>query len=270
MIITTLTLALLFLFGAAIGSFLNVVIYRNLKGQSWVSGRSKCESCGKQIHWYDNIPLLSFMILRGRCRYCRTKLSISHPVVESLTGLLFVWWYFVGFFFFQISQQPFTLLQPLFWLIAGLILLYILIIDYKYLIIPDTAVVVLTLLVVAYRLALTFSGIMQLPDLLAAVSGMAATVLFFWALWFFTRGRGFGFGDVKLAVPLALLVGWPDLLVWLFMSFILGAGIGVLLIGLKKAKFGKPIPFGPFLILGALISLIWGNYLVSWYATLIL
>ncbi len=270
MILTAATLLLLFFFGAAIGSFLNVVIYRTQKGESWVAGRSKCENCKKQLRWYDNIPLLSFAVLKGRCRFCSTRLSISHPVVESLMGLLFVWWYVVGFLFFQLSQQPFVFLQPIFWLVVGIILLYIIIIDYKYLIIPDTALLVLTVLVVLYRLLLTSSGIMQVSDLLTGIVAMASSVLFFWLLWFGTKGKGFGFGDVKLAVPLALLVGWPDVLVWLFMSFLLGAVIGVILIFFKKASFGKPIPFGPFLILGALISLIWGNYLVGWYATLIL
>lgn len=261
---------LLFLLGAAIGSFLNVVIYRTQTGESWVQGRSKCEACKKQIAWYDNIPLLSFLVLGGRCRHCGKRLSISHPVVEGLMGLLFVWWYVVGSLFFELTQQPFTFLQPLFWLVVGIILVYILVIDYRYLIIPDTAVVVLTALVITYRIALTSAGIMQVPDFMAALAGMAGIVLFFWFLWFITKGRGFGFGDVKLALPLALLVGWPAMLSWVFISFILGAVIGLVLVGLNQAKFGKPIPFGPFLILGACISLIWGNYLIGWYVTLIL
>jgi prepilin signal peptidase PulO-like enzyme (type II secretory pathway) len=121
-----------------------------------------------------------------------------------------------------------------------------------------------------YRISLTATGIMQVNDFLIAISGMAGVVLFFWFLWFITGGKGFGFGDVKLAVPLALLVGWPELLVWVLSSFVLGAVVGLFLIAIKQARFGKPIPFGPFLILGACISLIWGNYLVAWYATLIL
>ncbi len=269
MIFVATVVVLLFIFGAAIGSFLNVVIYRTQTGESWVYGRSKCEQCHTQICWYDNIPVVSFLILGGKCRSCHAKLSYSHPVVEGLMGLLFVWWYIVGFVFFQLSQQPFVFLQPLFWLIVGVVLLYIVIIDYKYMLIPETAVVFLTALVVLYRIALTAAGIMQLNDFLIAISGMAATVLFFWGLWYITKGKGFGFGDVQLAVPLALLVGWPELLVWVFISFVLGAVVGLCLIALKLARFGKPIPFGPFLILGACISLIWGNYLVAWYVTLI-
>jgi prepilin signal peptidase PulO-like enzyme (type II secretory pathway) len=175
----------------------------------------------------------------------------------------------VGSLFFQLTQQPFTFLQPLFWLLVGIILLFILIIDYRYLIISDTAVFSLTLLVVAYRLLLVLAGIMRIQDLIIACIGMAVSVLFFWSLWFFTKGRGLGFGDVKLAVPLSLLVGWPDVLVWLFSSFCLGAVVGIVLLIFGKAKLGKPIPFGPFLIIGSIISLIWGNQLIGWYVTLI-
>ena len=267
--VTLLIIFFLFFLGACIGSFLNVVIYRNTMGESWVSGRSHCESCKKRIGWYDNIPLISYLVLRGKCRSCKTRLSLSHPVVEGLMGLLFVWWYLVGSLFFQLTQQPFVFLQPLFWLVVGILLLFILIIDYRYLIISDTAVVVLTFLVIVYRISLVLAGIMRYQDLLTAIMGMAASVLFFWLLWFFTKGRGLGFGDVKLAVPLSLLVGWPDMLVWLFSSFCLGAVVGVTLIFFGKAKLGKPIPFGPFLIIGSVLSLIWGNQLISWYVTLI-
>lgn len=110
---------------------------------------------------------------------------------------------------------------------------------------------------------------MRLNDLLLAAAGMAGAVLFFWALWYLTKGKGLGFGDVKLAIPLGLLVGWPDILVWLLSSFWIGAVVGLLLIVSGKAKFGKPIPFGPFLIIGTLVALIWGNQLIGWYATLI-
>jgi leader peptidase (prepilin peptidase)/N-methyltransferase len=264
MLVSALIIILvLFFVGACVGSFLNVIIYRSTTGESWVN-------CGKKIAWYDNIPLFSYIFLGGKCRHCKDRLSISHPVVESLLGLLFVWWYFMGSLFFKLTQQPFVFLQPMFWLLVGILLLFILIIDYRYYIISDTAVFVLTCLVVVYRIALVAAGIMQLNDLLSAVSAMAGSVLFFWLLWFLTKGKGFGFGDVKLAVPLGLLVGWPEVIIWLFSSFWLGAIVGIILIMLGKAKFGKPIPFGPFLIIGTLISLIWGNQLIGWYATLIL
>lgn len=261
--------SLLFFFGACIGSFLNVVIYRSSIGESWVHGRSHCESCKKQIAWYDNIPLLSFALLRGKCRNCGKKLSYSHPIVEGLTGIIFVWWWVVGSLFFQLTQMPFTVLQPLVWLVVALLLLVIAVVDLKELVIPTTPLIFLSVLVIIYRVALVASGIMRLQDFVYSVLAMATVTLVFWSLWYFTRGRGLGFGDVQLVVPLALLVGWPDVFVWLFVSFLSGAVIGLLLIAFGQAKFGKPVPFGPFLILGTVAALIWGNQLVSWYVTLI-
>ncbi|MEX0896404.1 MAG: prepilin peptidase [Patescibacteria group bacterium] len=255
----------LFCLGAAVGSFLNVVIYRSTRGQNWVKGRSRCESCRKTIAWYDNIPLLSFVLLRGRCRHCQKQLSIGHPVVESLTGILFVWWYIAGFMFFQLAQQPFNILQPLFWLAVGLILLVITVVDFKQMIIPDSAVVVLFILTLLYRLGLTGMGVMQVVDLRNALISMVAGGLFFFFLWLGTKGRGMGFGDVKLAFPLALLLGWPKVLIWVFLAFTIGAVVGVTLMALGRVKFKQAVPFGPFMVIATVLSLIWGDALLSWY-----
>lgn len=264
-----LTVGFLFIIGAAVGSFLNVIIYRSTTGESWVKGRSHCENCKKTINWYDNIPLLSYMLLGGRCRYCKKQLSLSHPVVEGLTGALFVWWYIAGFLFFKLTEQPLTVLQPLFWLAVGIILLLIFLVDFKYMIIPDVGVAALFILVIFYRIFLVISNVMQPRDLLLSLVSMVGASLFFFLLWIGTQGKGMGFGDVKLALPLGLLLGWPKVLVWLFASFMIGAVYGVILLTMKKVKLKQAVPFGPFLIIGTLISLIWGDQLFSWYVTLI-
>ncbi|PIR60446.1 MAG: hypothetical protein COU67_02145, partial [Candidatus Pacebacteria bacterium CG10_big_fil_rev_8_21_14_0_10_44_54] len=256
-------------FGTSIGSFLNVLIYRTQHGMSWKQGRSQCESCQKQLAWYDNIPLLSFVFLRGKCRYCHQSLSISHPIVEGLTGILFLWWYLVGFFFFQLSQQPFTMLQPLFWLLVGIILLFIFVYDYRYFIIPDWTVIALTALALLYRVSLVLAGIMQQTDFFWTIFGAVAASGFFYTIWLITKRRGIGFGDVKLAAPLGLLLGWPLVWVGLWLATVVGAVVGIVLILFGKAQFGKPIPFGPFLIIGTLLALLWGNNLIAWYVTLI-
>ncbi|MBU0979092.1 MAG: prepilin peptidase [Patescibacteria group bacterium] len=260
--------ALLFFLGAIFGSFLNVVISRTLAGKSWVKGRSECDHCAHQLAWYDNIPLLSFLVLNGKCRYCRKKIDPTHLLLEVLTGLLFVWWWWVGFLFFKLSQQPLTLLQPLFWLSIGMILLVIVVADLKKMIIPNGAVILLTVLTLAYRLILIKSGVMQPADWWASLMASLAVGGFFFGLWFFTKGKGMGFGDVKLVVPLGLLLGWPRILVSFQLAFIIGAVVGVALILLGKHKLKKPIPFGPFLILGTVIGLVWGHQLTDWYLTL--
>lgn len=259
-----ITIALFFL-GAAVGSFLNVVIYRSLNDESWIWGRSHCDDCGKLIHWYDNIPLISYLVLRGKCRNCKKPIGLTHPVVEILMGSLFVWWYWFGTFFFTLSQRPFAVLQPLFWLIVGILLLAILVADYLYFIIPDEFVSLLLALTLLYRLALVLTGIMQFNDLLMAGLGMVLSVSFIGSLWLFTKGKGMGFGDIKLMLPLSLLMGWPGVIVGVFLSFILGGSVASILLLAKKKKFGQVIPFGPFLIIGSFISLIWGDKILHWY-----
>lgn len=259
----------LFLMGAVIGSFLNVVIYRTVTEESWIHGRSKCDNCKVQIYWYDNLPILSYLFLKGKCRSCEQPISLSYPVVEFLTGVLFVWWYWGGSLFFQLAQAPYQTLQPLFWLIIGVLLLIIVVADALYLIIPDILVALLTIVTVIYRLALVFSGIMQPVDFLKALLGMVGGVVFIGGLWWFTKGKGMGFGDVKLIVPLTLLVGWPNAIVMFFLAFMAGAIAGLGLIVSKQKKFGQAIPFGPFLIIGCVLSLIWGDGLMSWYIGLL-
>ncbi|NCN87584.1 MAG: prepilin peptidase [Candidatus Pacebacteria bacterium] len=255
----------LFFSGAAIGSFLNVVIHRSLSNESWVTGRSRCDHCRKKINWYDNIPLLSYLILRAKCRFCKKPISLTHPVVEFLVGSLFVWWYLFGTFFFTLTQRPFEVLQPVFWLAVGVILIAIFVTDYLYYIIPDMFVVLLLCLTIIYRISLVYFGIMQVNDLIMGIFGMVIAVSFIGSLWFFTKGRGMGFGDVKLMIPLSLLLGWPNTLVGLFLSFLIGGLVGGFLLLFKKRKFGQKIPFGPFLILGTFISLIYGDQILGWY-----
>lgn len=256
---------ILFAFGTAIGSFLNVVIYRTINEESWVKGRSKCEFCKKKIAWYDNIPLLSFVVLDGRCRHCKKKIASIHPIVELLTGSLFLWWYMIGFIFFRLTQEPLNVVQPLFWLLVGVIFIVIFITDLRYYIIPDYSVVFLLILILLYRMFLIHSGIMQGRDFFTALLSTIVLTGFFFLLWFFSKGKGFGFGDVKLAIPLGLLLGWPKILVGVFFAFIFGAFTGIILIMFGKRKWGQKIPFGPFLILGAVVALIYGQEILVWY-----
>lgn len=262
----------LFAFGLVIGSFLNVVIYRTLNEESFVTGRSRCDHCKKQIAWYDNIPLISFLVLGGRCRYCKKPISLTHPVVELLTGVLFLWWGLGGFFFFQffqLSQQPFQIIQPLFWLLVGIFLLIIFVTDAISYIIPDYAVISLLSLSAIYRIALVLSGIMKPADFLFSILGTLLITGFFFALWFFTKGKGMGFGDVKFCLPMGLLLGWPEMLVGVFISFVIGAVVGVFLIALGRKNMKAHIPFGPFLVLGTVIGLVYGNQILHWYLTIL-
>lgn len=255
----------LFILGLALGSFINVIIYRTIKGESPFKGRSYCDHCGKLVGWRENIPLFSFLVLRGRCSRCRKKIPLQYPVVELLTGLLFVWWYWIGKAVFLLTQSPLGLLQPAFWLIVGLMLLMVFIYDLIYGIIPDFLSGGLLGLAIVYRLFLAVSGAMRWQDVASSVNAGLLLMAFFFGLYLLTKRRGFGFGDVKLAPALGLLLGWQKTIVGVMAAFIIGALVGSLLIGLKKKRLGQTVPFGPFLVVGTLLALVWGGVIWAKY-----
>jgi len=186
-----------------------------------------------------------------------------------MTGVLFVWWYVIGAAVFKLSTQPFTILQPAFWLLVGIGFLVVFFADFLYGIIPNGAVYGLTALGLAYRLALTGMGIMRPVDLLFSLLAAVAMAAFFLFLWWITKKRGLGLGDVKFVLPLGLIVGWPAILVAVFLADILGAVTGLLLIAGGKKKFGQTIPFGPFLVLGGVLALLFSDHIVQWYVSLL-
>lgn len=260
---------LVFIFGLVMGSFLNVVVYRVLTGDSPFRGRSACPHCHKQIAWHDNIPLFSFLLLSGKCRHCHKKISWRYPVLELLTAILFVWWFGMGQFFFNLTQQPYTVVQPVFWLLIGIGLLSMFVADMWFGVLPDVFTVGLSVLAFLYRFLLTLPGIMQLNDFLGAVAAGLGAAGFFWLLIWITKGKGMGFGDVKLGLLMGLLLGWPRITVALFMAFLTGALTGIILILLKRKRFGQTIPFGPFLILGTVFALVWGTQTIDWYVKML-
>jgi len=269
MIETLVALLLFVLFGLAIGSFLNVVIYRSVHDESFVSGRSKCPHCKKQIEWYDNIPVISFLILRQKCRHCKKPISWTYPAIELITAGLFLWWYVIGFTFFRLTSQPFTVLQPAFWLVVGICLIIVFFADLLYGIIPDSVVAALTVLGMVYRVLLFRFHVMQPVDFWLTIAASAGASLLFFLLWYGTKGRGMGIGDIKFVFPLGLVLGWPGIALGLFLSFLYGAVISLALIAVGKKRLSQTVPFGPFLILGAVTTLLVGDQLLHWYLSLL-
>lgn len=256
----------IFILGLAVGSFLNVLVMRSLRGEGFWRGRSHCDHCGRVLAWYEMIPLLSFLVLRGRCRTCKTEIDIMHPVVELITGILFVWWWVIGFAFFKLTSTPLLqIIQPAFWLLVGILFLVIFLIDLKSSYIPDWTVAALFWLVLIYRVLLFWVGIYQVKDLAWSLFGASVLMLFFLSLWLITKKRGFGFGDVKLIFPLGLIMGWPKMLIGTWLAFAVGALVGLILILIGQKKWGQTVPFAPFLIIGTTICLLYGDFLLSLY-----
>ncbi len=248
-------LLIIFFFGAIIGSFLNVVIFRMGTGRT-VGGRSMCMHCGKQLHWHELIPLASFLHLRGKCSECKAKISWQYPAVEAITGILFVC---VAFHFSYLLPFNFVLFiyhfifSAFFWSLALVIAVY----DLRHTIIPEPAVWYLLALALVSVVVFNVSNdavVLRLPNLLELSSGIILALPFF-LLWYFSGGRLMGLGDAKLTLGLGTFLGLWQGAASLMISFWMGAIVSLLLLGIKRTQYHlkSEIPFGPFLILGAFI-----------------
>lgn len=241
--------------GAIIGSFLNVYIYRFHTGRS-LQGASHCLSCGDRLRPYDLVPIVSYLSLRGRCRTCGCRFSPRYLFVEVVTGVLFVLVLFAAT----------TLMELLLLAMLMAVLVVIFVYDVRHFIIPD----MLTVAALLLTLALTVPYTLTLGEWVSYSSTVAAAAggsLFLYALWFISKGTWLGFGDVKLAFPLGLLVGPTLVFSFIVVSFWVGAAISLLLLGAAKLERGKlrlrflprgltiksVVPFAPFLIIGCLL-----------------
>lgn len=242
------------IFGMLIGSFINCVAWRLYKEET-IFGRSYCPKCLSKIKWYDNIPLISFLILKGKCRNCAKTISWQYPLVELITGLLF----YAAFSFFGPSS---VLLLESFIIISILTLVFIF--DFRWYLIPVSVLI-------WSGLAIIILGIFSHPLILgyylfSMFVTVALAVVFFGAQYLVTRGKGLGEGDIWLGAFLGVaFANVLDLSVAVLSAYFIGAiiGIGFLLSGNKK--WSSKLPLGVFLSIGGIISLFWGQEIASWY-----
>lgn len=255
-----LVIVLLGILGLLIGSFLNVVIHRVPEGQSILRPRSACPVCGTQIRSRDNIPVASWLLLRGRCRDCGAPISIRYPLVELATGVMWagLGWWAMG------SEAALALLPLLLVLVSMGVALTMIDLDHHRL--PNS--IVLPLYPVT-MVGLVLAGFLaDRWPLMAAGAGAAVWLVVVGLPWLVSGGRGMGFGDVKLAPVLGVTLGWWALssaIVGLFAAFALGALVGVGLMLARRAGRKTALPFGPFLLVGALLGLIVGPALSDAY-----
>lgn len=239
--------------GAAVGSFLNVAIHRMPLGESVVKPRSRCPSCRSAIAWYDNIPVLSWLLLRGRCRGCGASISIRYPFIELVTAL-------IALVLFAREGLSVAFAVQFVFACALLVVAYI---DLDHQIIPDKISlpgIVLGLVAAAP------GGAPQILD--AALGVLVGGGILLSVAWVYERstGReGMGGGDVKLLAMIGAFLGWQGVLLTLLLGSLLGSAIGIVLMTSRGADRRVAIPFGPFLSLGALVTLFWGHMIVRWY-----
>lgn len=245
-------LILYFILGTFVGSFLNAYLYRMYAQKSVLFGRSFCVKCNHKLSWNDLIPIFSFILLQGKCRYCSRVISIQYPIIEFVTGCLFVFSAFIA---------PSTLSLIFYWIISSL-LVFIFVYDFRHSIIPDVIVYSAIAISILHRL---FNG-----DLvLALISGILFS-LFFLLIFLISKGKWMGFGDVKLALLMGIVLSFPSILVAFFMSFFVGGIVGAVLIIKKKKGMRSEIPFAPFLVLGTFIALFFGELIIDWYMSFLL
>jgi leader peptidase (prepilin peptidase) / N-methyltransferase len=240
-------------FGAVIGSFLNVVVYRLPIGQSIVTPPSKCPQCGERLRWFDNVPIFGWLLLGGRCRNCRNRISIQYPAVELITAVLFVLVVWV--------TPPGPLLVTRLLLVCILIVLFG--IDLEHQILPNS----ITLPGIVAGVLLSTIAPPGLRDaLIGVVLGGAILYAIAWGYYLWRREEGLGMGDVKMLAMVGAFLGWKAVLVTLVLSSFSGAVIGMALIASQRGNMKLALPFGTFLALGALVAMFVGEPLINWYA----
>jgi len=239
--------AFVFTLGLLIGSFLNVCIYRIPENISVAKGYSFCPTCKNRIQPYDLIPLVSYLFLKGSCRYCKSRISVKYPLVELFTGLLFLLVYF------QFGLTPFAGLVAL--LVS--VLVVVTFIDLKYQIIPDGLVLIVFFAGIP---AAFLSGLSPWEH----VIGFFAVSVLLLIIALLSNG-GMGGGDIKLMAAAGLFLGWKLILLSLMIASVVGAIVSVGLLLLKKADRKSMVPFGPFLSIGILLSVLYGNAIIVWY-----
>ncbi len=240
-----MNLIFLILLALALGSFANCLIWRMYVNKS-IKGRSICPQCKRQLAWYDNIPLLSFIFLRGTCRYCHKKISWQYFLVEFFMALLFV-------LAWQIAQDNIFLLIKL--CLAIFLLSIIFVFDLKYYLIPINLLLIISPIIYIFNILDTS---IWWQVLIFSVS----LTIFFLLQYIITRKKGIGEGDIWLGASLGLMFSsWTELFVLILVSYLLGSLVGIVLMILRKKQWQSKLPLGVFLSIGAVTSLFWSDYL---------
>ena len=243
-------------FGMLVGSFLNVCICRMPKDESVVSPPSHCPHCSCHIKWYDNIPLFSYLMLRGKCRGCGAHISLQYPLVELLNGVLTL--------FLFLRFGPTLAFATLFILCSSLVVVTF--IDIEHQIIPDE--ISLSGIVLGFVLSFFLKGHGWLNSLLGILLGGGGLLLVAYGYQLMTGKEGMGGGDIKLLAMMGAFLGWKSILFIIFASSLVGSVVGVSIMLLQKKDGKLAIPFGPYLAFGAVLYIFYGQSLIRWYFNL--
>lgn len=266
-----------FILGLIFGSFINALLYR-YENRISINGRSFCPKCKKQIRWYDNIPLLSWLLLKGKCRYCNKNISVQYPLVELAGGVLMLlaaqgsgFLLMLNNFLFNFKNlQPSTFLAFIILSLLFLILLTISIYDFKKKEIPNGFNLSFVLVAFIYLLATNFNSQYYLQNTFYFLVSATMAFTFFYSLAFFSKEKWMGGGDAKLAFGIGLLLGPVGTFLAILVASWMGSIYGLATLAISKKGNSHLIPFGPFLALGTLISFMFGSQIIDWYVKIFL
>ena len=241
---------IIFIFGITIGSFLNVCIYRIPLGESIVMAPSHCMTCGRKLKWYDMVPVFSWLVLGGKCRNCKSKISVQYPIIEGVNGILYV----------MICAVNGLEWSSVIYCFMASALLVLSIIDWRTYEIPFGINVFLFVLGVAMT-------ILDRGNLAEHLIGMICVSGLLGILYLLTGGRAIGGGDIKLMFACGLTLGWKLILLAFFLGCIIGSVVHIIRMSVKKA--GRMLAMGPYLSAGILLAALWGNAWINWYLSLL-
>ena len=241
---------IIFIFGITIGSFLNVCIYRIPLGESIVMAPSHCMTCGRKLKWYDMVPVFSWLVLGGKCRNCKSKISVQYPIIEGVNGILYV----------MICAVNGLEWSSVIYCFMASALLVLSIIDWRTYEIPFGINVFLFVLGVAMT-------ILDRGNLAEHLIGMICVSGLLGILYLLTGGRAIGGGDIKLMFACGLILGWKLILLAFFLGCIIGSVVHIIRMSVKKA--GRMLAMGPYLSAGILLAALWGNEWINWYLSLL-
>ena len=273
-----LLIIFIFLFGLIIGSFINCLIWRLRKEES-ILGRSYCPKCKKQIAWYDNIPILSFIALQGKCRHCGKAISWQYPAVELITGVLFVvavicnlipqyiagWGNDINLIQITNYKLLITIIRDWF-LISVMIIVFIY--DLRWYLILDVVALPACAIILILNLIINiqcFQCVQWTQWLISGIIGGS----FFLIQFIISRGKWIGGGDIRLGLLMGLALGWPNIITAIFLAYLIGSVVGIGLLMASKKKWGSKLPLGVFLSVATVVVLFWGERIVEWYMNLL-
>jgi len=241
------------LFGAVIGSFLNVCIHRLPRDTSIVWPASACPACGRALSWFENVPIVSYAFLLGRCRTCRAPISMRYPIIEALTALMFAlaWWYY--------GPGPLLVSR----LIFGCALIVLFAIDLEHHLLPNA--ITLTGIIIGFLLSFTTDQPGWRSSLIGIVAGGGVLFLIAEGYYRLRHEEGLGMGDVKMLAMMGAFLGWPLAILSLMIASVAGTIVGIALIVTGRGTMKYALPFGTFLAIGAAVSAAAGQAILRWY-----